>query len=81
MSPSGAAAAVGKAIHAAIELRAELEAALLEVRPARGRRDEAMARRFEPYGVGCAAHARARTLGPSLRSARQPRARRRRVRQ
>ena len=39
-----------------------LQAALLEVRPARGRRDEAMARRFEPHGVGCKAHARARTL-------------------
>ena len=40
--------------------RSDLEAALGEVRPARGRRDEAMARRFEPHGVECAAYERAR---------------------
>ena len=40
--------------------RADFEAALLEVRPARGRRDEAMAHRFMPHGVGCAAHAAVR---------------------
>ena len=40
--------------------KADLLAALSEVRPARGRRDEAMARRFEAHGVASAALAPAR---------------------
>ena len=40
--------------------RDDLQAALLEVRPARGRRDEAMAARFEPHGMGMALFEKAR---------------------
>ena len=54
----GAAGATGAA--GVMVRRADFEAALLEVRPARGRRDEAMAHRFMPHGVGCAAHAAVR---------------------
>jgi len=40
--------------------KADFEAALSEVRPARGRRDEAMARRFAIHGVDAAVHTSAR---------------------
>jgi len=40
--------------------RADFEAALSEVKPARGRRDEALARRCQPHGVDCAAFTSAR---------------------
>ena len=45
----------------AMVTRDDLQAALLEVRPARGRRDEAMAARFEPHGVGMAVFDKARS--------------------
>ena len=46
--------------------RADFEQALSEVRPARGRRDEQMARRFEVHGCAAPAHDRTRTQLRSL---------------